>query len=222
MAGEMMMWTKKRPTSVVSIEWGYGFLSLEWVRKNGRQPHAQAKATVTLPADYLQQTPASLGAMVRQALESNGIREKQCLVTLPIGALFSARTEVPPLEEEDLQSFFDTQAEREFPFPLEGLRVSRAAFSGADGKSHVLMMALAWAGVALGLDDFSSWFNSHHHHMMDGSDGGAIFSQLGHEERSHLMEETLLYHFGKTAEILIFLMGAMTIVEIIDHFDGFA
>jgi hypothetical protein len=149
MAGEMMMWTKKRPTSVVSIEWGYGFLSLEWVRKNGRQPHAQAKATVTLPADYLQQTPASLGAMVRQALESNGIREKQCLVTLPIGALFSARTEVPPLEEEDLQSFFDTQAEREFPFPLEGLRVSRAAFSGADGKSHVLMMALASQRLAV-------------------------------------------------------------------------
>jgi Na+/H+ antiporter NhaD/arsenite permease-like protein len=35
-------------------------------------------------------------------------------------------------------------------------------------------------------------------------------------------EETLLHHFGKTAEILIFLVGAMTIVEIIDHFDGFS
>jgi Na+/H+ antiporter NhaD/arsenite permease-like protein len=35
------------------------------------------------------------------------------------------------------------------------------------------------------------------------------------------MEHTLLYHFGKTCEILIFLVGAMTIVEIIDHFNGF-
>ena len=35
-------------------------------------------------------------------------------------------------------------------------------------------------------------------------------------------EETLLHHFGKTCEILIFLIGAMTIVEIIDHFNGFA
>ena len=32
----------------------------------------------------------------------------------------------------------------------------------------------------------------------------------------------LLHHFGKTSEILIFLIGAMTIVEIIDHFDGFS
>ena len=36
------------------------------------------------------------------------------------------------------------------------------------------------------------------------------------------IEETLLHHLGKTAEILVFLLGAMTIVEIIDYFDGFA
>lgn len=36
------------------------------------------------------------------------------------------------------------------------------------------------------------------------------------------ISETLLHHFGKTTEILIFLVGAMTIVEIIDHFDGFS
>ena len=33
--------------------------------------------------------------------------------------------------------------------------------------------------------------------------------------------EILLHHFGKTSEILIFLMGAMAIVEMIDYFDGF-
>ncbi len=34
--------------------------------------------------------------------------------------------------------------------------------------------------------------------------------------------DMLLHHFGKTTEILIFLIGAMTIVEIIDYFDGFS
>ena len=37
---------------------------------------------------------------------------------------------------------------------------------------------------------------------------------------SHI-DEILLHHLGKTAEILIFLLGAMTIVEIIDYFNGF-
>ncbi len=36
------------------------------------------------------------------------------------------------------------------------------------------------------------------------------------------VEEILLHHLGKTSEILIFLLGAMTIVEIIDYFNGFA
>ena len=36
------------------------------------------------------------------------------------------------------------------------------------------------------------------------------------------IEEILLYHLGKTAEIIIFLLGAMTIVEIIDYFNGFS
>ena len=39
-------------------------------------------------------------------------------------------------------------------------------------------------------------------------------------EVSHI-DEVLLHHLGKTAEIIIFLLGAMTIVEIIDYFNGF-
>lgn len=80
----------------------------------------------------------------------------------------------------------------------------------------LLMMALAWAGVAFGLDDFTTWFDSHAHSMVSG------FTEFDHESKLHLLEGTLLHHFGKTCEILIFLVGAMTIVEIIDHFDGFS
>ena len=52
--------------------------------------------------------------------------------------------------------------------------------------------------------------------------GVTNFGGLGLEEKTHLVEETLLHHLGKTAEILVFLLGAMTIVEIIDYFDGFS
>ena len=38
---------------------------------------------------------------------------------------------------------------------------------------------------------------------------------------AHALGDNLLHHFGKTTEILIFLMGAMAIVEMIDYFDGF-
>jgi Na+/H+ antiporter NhaD/arsenite permease-like protein len=78
------------------------------------------------------------------------------------------------------------------------------------------MMAVCWAIVALGIDSFSNWFDSSQHSLVEG------FASLVHEDKLHLLEETLLHHLGKTAEILVFLLGAMTIVEIIDYFDGFS
>ena len=79
----------------------------------------------------------------------------------------------------------------------------------------LLMMALAWTGVAFGLDHFTSWFNSHTNSLLEG------FGMMDHEVRLDLFANNLLHHFGKPCEILIFLVGAMTIVEIIDHFEGF-
>ena len=65
------------------------------------------------------------------------------------------------------------------------------------------MMAILWALIAVNhLDVFE------------------IIPGVGKE--SHHVEGVLLHHLGKTAEILFFLLGAMTIVEIIDYFDGFS
>ena len=80
----------------------------------------------------------------------------------------------------------------------------------------LIMMSICWAIVALGIDSFSNWFDSSKHALVEG------FSSMLHADKMHLVEETLLHHLGKTAEILVFLLGAMTIVEIIDYFDGFS
>ncbi len=80
----------------------------------------------------------------------------------------------------------------------------------------LVMMAICWALVALGVDGFTNWFDSGKHALVEG------FGALTHNDKLHLVEETLLHHLGKTAEILVFLLGAMTIVEIIDYFDGFS
>ena len=66
------------------------------------------------------------------------------------------------------------------------------------------MMAILWAMIALG--------------HLDVFDIDAVNKKL---LPTHI-EEALLHHLGKTAEILVFLLGAMTIVEIIDYFNGFA
>jgi len=45
---------------------------------------------------------------------------------------------------------------------------------------------------------------------------------LDHLHQTASLDEVLLHHLGKTSEILFFLIGAMTIVELIDLHKGFA
>ncbi|WP_026753878.1 sodium:proton antiporter NhaD [Sediminibacter sp. Hel_I_10] len=80
----------------------------------------------------------------------------------------------------------------------------------------LVMMAISWALISLGIDGFTQWFDSGNHNLIED------FGTFAHEVKMEQMEETLLHHLGKTAEILVFLLGAMTIVEIIDYFDGFS
>lgn len=62
----------------------------------------------------------------------------------------------------------------------------------------LLMAAICWALISVGHLDVVD----HHHH------------EAG-------LTEVLLHHVGKTAEILFFLIGAMTIVELVDLHKGF-
>ena len=82
----------------------------------------------------------------------------------------------------------------------------------------LLMMVACWTLLAFGADSLTQWLDP-----ATGVKDGVIPAMTGdHETRLHLVNEALLHHFGKTAEILIFLMGAMAIVEMIDYFEGFS
>jgi Na+/H+ antiporter NhaD/arsenite permease-like protein len=77
----------------------------------------------------------------------------------------------------------------------------------------LLMAALMWALLAVGFHQ--GWFS-----VINTE--GHIFNYLTEgEEAQEGFHNLLLHHFGKTAEILIFLIGAMTIVEIVDLHKGF-
>jgi len=78
----------------------------------------------------------------------------------------------------------------------------------------LLMMGICWASISFGITGVTSWLDPQSSELIN-------ISSFGFEKRMVLLEQTLLHHFGKTAEILFFLIGAMAIVEMIDHFEGF-
>lgn len=48
-----------------------------------------------------------------------------------------------------------------------------------------------------------------------------LFTGTSHEDPSHSISAQLSHHFGSISEILFFLLGAMTIVELVDAHQGF-
>ncbi len=77
----------------------------------------------------------------------------------------------------------------------------------------LLTAALLWALLAIGFHQ--GWFS-----IINPE--GEVFNYLnGGEEANEGFHNTLMHHLAKTAEILVFLTGAMTIVEIIDLHRGF-
>ena len=81
----------------------------------------------------------------------------------------------------------------------------------------LLMAALSWALLAIGFHEGLLTVIDTHDHTYNLTD--VIGDEL--HEQEHGFSNTLLHHLGKTAEILIFLIGAMTIVEIVDLHRGF-
>lgn len=77
----------------------------------------------------------------------------------------------------------------------------------------LIMATLMWALLAIGFSN--GWLD-----VINTDE--KVFSFLsGGDAAMEGFQNTLLHHFGKTSEILIFLIGAMTIVEIIDLHRGF-
>jgi Na+/H+ antiporter NhaD/arsenite permease-like protein len=72
--------------------------------------------------------------------------------------------------------------------------------------------ALMWAVLAIGY--YNGWLS-----VVDGHNH--LYTFDGSEESEEGFTGILLHHLGKIAEILIFLIGAMTIVELIDLHRGF-
>jgi len=77
----------------------------------------------------------------------------------------------------------------------------------------LIMASLIWAVLAIGFH--AGWFD------VINTEEQAFNFLKGGEVAMEGFQGTLLHHLGKTSEILIFLIGAMTIVEIIDLHRGF-
>ena len=111
-------------------------------RTNGSLQQQQTFA-VTLSLDPLTAAPELVGREIRNHLDAVGVRERFCVVGVPLKWALTAHTELPKLTDEDAASLLQLEAERGFPSDPATLRLSNSSCPLPEGKQLVTMAGIS-------------------------------------------------------------------------------
>lgn len=132
-----------RYTSILGIAFEGDTLTVALLHRQNGGFQVQQAFRETLSLDSLKDYPERIGHDLRRLLEQRGIRERRCVVSIPLRWTFTHSLEMPSLPENDVESYLKIQAEREFPFTLDDLSLRYSRSSTPDGSDRALLIALA-------------------------------------------------------------------------------
>lgn len=132
---------KKRLNSVVGITLHDGELRAALVTRAKGGIEVLKTATAALTLDILHPEAELVGREIRNHLEAAGIREKRCVVAIPVRWVMSQHTRIPELSPEDTESFLQIEAEKGFPVDPGQLQIARS-FQRAAGAVYVSQLAV--------------------------------------------------------------------------------
>ena len=134
---------KQRGSSVLGLAFdGHQLEGIVLRRANGsvqvRQTFSAALALDPLHAD-----PELVGREIRNHLDKAGIRERRCVVCLPLSWALILQIKIPNLPEADVDSFLQIEAERGFPAGHETLSIANSRFRTTSGEQFAMLAAIS-------------------------------------------------------------------------------
>jgi hypothetical protein len=95
-----------------------------------------------LTLDPLTAAPELVGREIRNQLDAAGVRERDCIVGVPLKWVLTAQTELPPLPEADAASLLQMEAERGFHSDVTALQMDNSRSPLVGDKKFVLLAAI--------------------------------------------------------------------------------
>ncbi len=139
---------RKRPASLLGLTLdGSRLEGVVLRRTNGSLQRYQA-FSVTLSLDPLTAVPELVGREIRNHLDTAGVRERHCVMGVPLKWALTAHTELPPLPEADTASLLQLEAERGFPCDVATLRLADSRCPLAAGRQHVIQAGISSAHLS--------------------------------------------------------------------------
>jgi hypothetical protein len=133
---------RKRLTSLLGLVLDGSRLDGVVLRRPNGSLQVQQTFSVTLSLDPLTAAPELVGREIRNALDAAGVRERRCVVGVPLKWALTAQTELPPLPEADAASLLQLEAERGFHCDVATLRLTHSCCPLPEGKQYVTMAGI--------------------------------------------------------------------------------
>jgi hypothetical protein len=111
-------------------------------RTNG---HVAVRQTFSaaLTLDPLTADVELVGREIRNHLDKNEVRERRCVVCVPLHWVLSVHVKIPDLPEEDVASFLQIEAERGFHAAPESLAMVTSRYTAPGGEKFATVMAVS-------------------------------------------------------------------------------
>jgi hypothetical protein len=133
---------RKKLTSVLGLALDGSRLDGVVLKRVNGALQAQPAFSATLTLDPLTAAPELVGREIRNFLDAAGVRERHCVLGLPLKWVLTAQTELPPLPAADAASLLQLEAERGFPADVATLQIADSRVPLAGDKKHVLLAAI--------------------------------------------------------------------------------
>ena len=145
---KLKMLRRQGPSALLGLELDGSRLDGVVLKRTNGSLQLQQSFSVTLSLDPLTADPELVGQEIRNHLDAAGVRERHCVVCLPLKWALSMRAELPPLAESDVDGFLQIEAEREFPCDVTTLRMATSRAQAA-GKQHAMLIGIPSGHIAL-------------------------------------------------------------------------
>ena len=132
---------RQRPSAVLALAIDGTRLDGVVLRRTNGSVQLLQTVSATLSLDPLTADPELIGREIRNHLDQAEVRERNCIVCLPLKWAMTAHTEIPELPEADVPGFLQIEAERGFHSDAESLYFATSRYS-LSGKQHAALVGV--------------------------------------------------------------------------------
>ena len=133
---------RSNATSLLGLALDGSRLDGVWLKRVNGDLQIQASFSVALSLDPLTAAPELVGREIRNHLDAAEIRERRCVMALPLKWVMAAHTALPQLPDAEVASLLQIEAERSFPCDPATLVTATSRGQGTTGQRYAAILGV--------------------------------------------------------------------------------